>query len=57
MKNLKKHNSPSRQAPGDVDHLIIAIRGHRVILDADLVAIYGSSPKFVLLGGAVRLEG
>lgn len=34
-----------RWLAGDIDHLIITIRGQRVILDADLAAIYGVSTK------------
>ena len=45
MRNLRLNNSPQRQARGDIDHRIIALRGQRVILDADLAAIYGVSTK------------
>ena len=45
MKNPQMNNLPSRQIAGDIDRLIITLRGQRVILDADLAAIYGVSTK------------
>jgi hypothetical protein len=45
MKDLKMRNLPDRHGSGDVDHLIMAIRGQRVILDSDLAALYGVSTK------------
>jgi len=39
------NNLPDRQLVGDIDHLIITLRGQRAILDADLAAIYGVSTK------------
>ena len=45
MKNPQMNNLLNPHIAGDIDHLIITLRGQRVILDADLAAIYGVSTK------------
>ena len=45
MKNLKTNKGSDRPLAGDIDHLIITIRGQRVILDADLTSLYGVSTR------------
>jgi ORF6N domain len=45
MRNPQMKNLPSPHIAGDFDRLIITLRGQRVILDADLAAIYGVSTK------------
>jgi hypothetical protein len=45
MKEPHMHNLPARQNARDIDRLILVIRGQRVILDADLAALYGVSTK------------
>ena len=37
--------SPAQTAPPDIESLIIELRGHKVILDADLALIYGVPTK------------
>ena len=45
MKKLEMKDPSDREPTGGIDHLIITIRGQRVILDSDLAAIYGASTK------------
>jgi hypothetical protein len=45
MKTPHMNNLPNRLIAGDIDCLIFTIRGQRVILDADLAALYGVSTK------------
>jgi len=41
MKTSHTNSLPNREIAGDIDHLILTLRGQRVILDADLAVIYG----------------
>ena len=45
MKPSPANNLPNREIAGDIDPLILTLRGQRVILDADLAVIYGVSTK------------
>ena len=40
--------SPAQTAPPDIETLIIELRGHKVILDADLALIYGVPTKALI---------
>jgi hypothetical protein len=45
MKTSHTNSLPNREIAGDIDHLILTLRGQRVILDADLAVIYGVPTK------------
>ena len=55
MKNTQKRNTSDAQVPMPLERIekaILLIRGHKVMLDADLAALYGV--KTVMLIRAVR---
>ena len=49
---MSENNRPSLACIGHIERRILVIRGHRVIVDADLAALYGTTTKS--LNQAVR---